>query len=113
LPNGVFGILIRGIAENVYDRRPVSVTIHLPAALRRYCNGLADVPVQAATVRAALSGLETTQPALYRNLCDERGGLRRHLNVFVNSSHMRDRNGLDTPLSDGDVVTILAAVSGG
>ena len=50
---------------------------------------------------------------MYCNLCDETGALRRHLNLFVNESHMRDRGGLDTVLEPGDVVTILAAVSGG
>jgi adenylyltransferase/sulfurtransferase len=91
----------------------VGVTIHLPTALRKYCGGAADVPVSANTVKTALGELEKTQPALYVNLCDERGRVRRHLNVFVNSDHMRDRDGLDTPLNDGDVVTILTAVSGG
>jgi len=91
----------------------VSVTIHLPAALRKYCGGSADVPVSASTIQAALRELQKTQPALYVNLCDETGAVRRHLNVFVNLDHMRDRDGLDTALKDGDVVTILAAVSGG
>jgi molybdopterin synthase sulfur carrier subunit len=91
----------------------VSVTIHLPTALRKYCGGAADVPVPAGTVRDVLRALEKAQPSLYVNLCDETGKVRRHLNVFVNSDHMRDRDGLETPLRDGDVVTILAAVSGG
>lgn len=91
----------------------MKVTIHLPTALRKYCGGAADVPVSAATVHEALRELEKAQPALYVNLCDETGKVRRHLNVFVNSDHMRDREGLKTPLRDGDVVTILAAVSGG
>ena len=91
----------------------MSATLHLPTALRRYCSGEADLPIAATTVREALHEVEKSQPALYRNLCDETGAVRRHLNVFVNSDHMRDRDGLDTPLADGDVVTILAAVSGG
>jgi molybdopterin synthase sulfur carrier subunit len=57
--------------------------------------------------------LERNHPSLYRNLCDETGAVRRHLNVFVNATHMRDLQGLDTPLAHGDVMTILAAVSGG
>jgi molybdopterin synthase sulfur carrier subunit len=39
--------------------------------------------------------------------------VRRHLNVFVNSDNVRDLNGVDTPLTPGDVLTILPAVSGG
>jgi molybdopterin converting factor small subunit len=90
-----------------------AVTVHVPSALRKYCAGAADLPLAAATVRAALDELERDHPSLYRNICDETGSVRRHLNVFVNSLHVRDRDGLDTPLAPGDVVTILAAVSGG
>jgi sulfur-carrier protein len=50
---------------------------------------------------------------LYRNVCDETGAVRRHLNVFVNSDNVRDLDGVDTMLTPGDVVTILPAVSGG
>ena len=89
------------------------VTVHIPAPLRQYCDGASDLPVSARSVRGALEELERNHPSLYRNVCDETGALRRHLNVFVNTSHVRDRGGLDTALAPGDVVTILAAVSGG
>jgi molybdopterin converting factor small subunit len=69
--------------------------------------------VSAPTVRAALEGLERSEAALYRNLCDETGRVRQHLNVFVNADNMRDLDGVDTPLTPGDVVAILPAVSGG
>ena len=91
----------------------MAITVHLPAALRRYSGGVSDLSLSAATVRGALAELERDHPSLYRSICDETGSVRRHLNVFVNSSHVRDREGLDTRLSPGDVVTILAAVSGG
>ena len=39
--------------------------------------------------------------------------VRRHVNLFVNSSNVRDREGLDTRLAPGDVIMILPAVSGG
>ena len=64
-------------------------------------------------MRAALEDLERSQSALYRNLCDETGKVRRHLNVFVNTDNVRDLDGIDTTLTAGDVVTILPAVSGG
>jgi molybdopterin synthase sulfur carrier subunit len=50
---------------------------------------------------------------LYRNVCDETGAVRRHLNIFVNADNTRDRDGLDTVLQPRDVVTIVPAVSGG
>ena len=90
-----------------------TVTIYLPGPLRSYCAGAEQLSIPAATVRAVLEDLERSQPALYRNICDETGAVRRHLNVFVNSDNMRDLDGVDTPLTAGDVVTIVPAVSGG
>ena len=78
-----------------------------------YCEGAAQLPIAADTVRDALDALERSQFDLYRNLCDETGKVRRHLNVFVNSDNVRDVDGLETKLSTGDVLTILPAVSGG
>ena len=93
-------------------RTPV-VTLHVLGQLRTYCAGATELSISAHTVRAALEDLERSQSALYRNVCDETGTVRRHLNIFVNSDNVRDLNGIDTPLTRGDVVTILPAVSGG
>jgi len=90
-----------------------TVIVQIPGPLREYCGGAAELPVSAGTVRAALEQLERSHPSLYRNICDETGAVRRHIGVFVNLAHMRDRDGLDTVLAAGDKVTILPAVSGG
>ncbi len=91
-----------------------TVTIHLPGILRDYCGGRARLALEAGDVRALLGVIERDLPSLYRNLCDETGAVRRHLNVFVNSDNTRDlAHGVDTPLAAGDVVTFLPAVSGG
>ena len=90
-----------------------TVIIHVPGALRTYCGGAEELQTSARTVRAALDDLERCQLALYRNVCDETGAVRRHLNVFVNADNVRDLSGVDTKLSPGDVLTILPAVSGG
>ena len=57
--------------------------------------------------------LEERYPDLYSGVCDETGAVRRHINLFVNADHIRDRDGLDTSLVQGDEVMILPAVSGG
>ncbi len=91
----------------------MTITIHVPGPLRPYCGGAAELSLSAPSVRAVLEELERRHPSLYRSICDETGAVRRHVNLFVNSSHVRDREGLDTALVPGDVVTILPAVSGG
>jgi MoaD family protein len=96
----------------VAERAP-NIIVHVFGQLREYCAGAAELPLSAGTVRAVLEQLEREQPLLYRNLCDETGKVRRHLNVFVNTENVRDRDGIDTMLAAGDVVTFLPAVSGG
>ena len=78
----------------------VAITIHVPGPLRTYCEGAAQLSISADTVRAALEDLQWSQSALYRNVCDETGSVRRHLNVFVNSDNVRDLDGVDTTLTN-------------
>ena len=91
----------------------MTISIHVPATLRACCEGASDLMLSAPSVRAALEQLERSHPSLYRSICDETGTVRRHVNLFVNTSHIRDLEGLDTALSPGDTVSILQAVSGG
>ena len=93
--------------------RDPTIKIHVPGPLREYCDGASELVLPASSVRAALEELERRHPSLYRGVCDETGSVRRHVNLFVNTAHVRDREGLDTVLKPGDVVTILPAVSGG
>lgn len=101
------------MSPSVEHQPAVSVTISVPGPLRAYCGGAAELLLSAPTVRAALEQLEISHPSLYSSVCDETGAVRRHVNLFVNTSHVRDREGLDTTLTNGDVITILPAVSGG
>ena len=71
------------------------------------------MPLSATSLRAVLVELERLYPALHRSICDETGAVRRHINLFVNTQHMRDCGGLDALLEPGDVVMIMTAVSGG
>jgi MoaD family protein len=89
------------------------ITLQIPAVLRACCGGATALALPAGSVRSLLDQVEQRYPALHRSICDETGKVRRHVNLFVNTSHVRERDGLDTALSPGDVVTILPAVSGG
>ena len=91
----------------------MTITIHVPTMLRDYCAGASELALSGASLRVVLEELERRHPALHRSICDETGTVRRHVNLFVNTHNIRDRNGLDTQLIAGDEVTILPAVSGG
>jgi len=108
-----FRIMGTSYSEGASHLYTMAVTIFVPGVLRSYCQGAAELSLAASSVRAALEEIERSYPALYSRICDETGAVRPHVNLFVNSSHMRDREGLDTALGPGDVVTIMPAVSGG
>ncbi|MGQ0552450.1 MAG: MoaD/ThiS family protein [Planctomycetota bacterium] len=97
----------------------MTLTVRIPSPLQSCCGGAAELELPASSktatlsVRAALAQLEQRYPELHRAVCDETGAVRRHVNLFVNRAHMRELQGLDTPLVSGDILTILPAVSGG
>ncbi|MDR7467617.1 MAG: cystathionine beta-synthase [Armatimonadota bacterium] len=88
-------------------------TVYLPTPLRRLTGGQAKVAVRAADVGEALEALERQFPGIRRELCDEAGGVRAFINVFVNGVEIRQRQGLGTPLEEGDEVSIIPAMAGG
>jgi molybdopterin converting factor small subunit len=94
------------------------IRVAIPHQLRSLCGGGARSPAGeihlcASDVRSLLGELARRHPEVHVRVCDERGDPRPHINVFVNDDHVRQRDGLDTPLAAGDLVTILPAVSGG
>jgi sulfur-carrier protein len=91
----------------------MQVTVNVPGPLREYGDCESRLVLDARTVREALLELERIRPGLHRGICDETGAVRRHVNLFVNRSHVRDLAGLETVLSPGDEITIIPAVSGG
>ena len=93
--------------------RAVTITVSVPTPLRGCCAGASELGFPAANLHSVLEQLEQRHPKLHRSICDETGAVRRHINLFVNSHHMRELDGLDTALESGDVVTIMTAVSGG
>jgi molybdopterin synthase sulfur carrier subunit len=91
----------------------VAITIQFPGALRAYCNGASKLEASVSTVAAALAHLRQAHPTLHRCFCDETGAVRRHINIWVNATHLSQCEGLETALAPGDVLSILPAVSGG
>jgi sulfur-carrier protein len=88
-------------------------TVHLPAALSGHAAGRRRVEVAGATVGKVLAALGQAHPGVGQRVLDDRGVLRRHVNVFVNGESIRYLHGVETPVADADEVWILPAVSGG
>jgi molybdopterin converting factor small subunit len=71
------------------------------------------VPVDAGTVREAILAVDVAYPGLAGRVLDDRGALRRFVNVFVADEDVRFLDGLDTVLKAGQTVSLVPAVAGG
>lgn len=91
----------------------MSITVRIPTPLRKLTDGRSEVAVEATDVRSAVTALEASYPGFGERLLDDEGKLRRFVNVFVRDEDVRFQQGLDTAVSDGDVVSIVPAVAGG
>ena len=87
----------------------MSPVVILRGPLKTFAGGRAEHPVEAGTVREALRALERAQPALGGWVLDERGLVRRHINVFVNGEY----GGEETAVGPDDRIDVLPAISGG
>ena len=74
----------------------MSVTVRLPSQLRTLVGGAGEVPVEAVTVREAILAVDATYPGIAFRVLDDRGALRRFVNVFVADEDVRFLDGLDT-----------------
>jgi molybdopterin converting factor small subunit len=83
--------------------------VRLRGPLRERAGGRATHELSGATVAAVLRSLEEQQPAVRGWIVDERGVIRRHINVYVNGEQANH----DTPVPAGGAVDVLPAISGG
>jgi MoaD family protein len=90
----------------------MAVTVKIPSQLRAATDGESVATVEGATVGEVLDALYSQFGELRSRIAED-GGLRRFVNVYVGGDDIRFLDGLDTPVSDGDEVTILPAVAGG
>jgi sulfur-carrier protein len=91
----------------------MSVSVRIPAQLRTLTGGSGEVSVDGATVGEVLKALDATYPGFGERLFDDAGGLRRFVNVFLAEEDVRFLDGLATPVSDGQVLSVVPAVAGG
>jgi molybdopterin synthase sulfur carrier subunit len=90
----------------------MSVNVKIPTQLRLATDGEGVATVDGATVGEVLDALYERFGELRSRIAED-GGLRRFVNVYVDGEDIRFLDGLDTPVKDGDEVTILPAVAGG
>jgi len=87
--------------------------IKIPTPLRPYTDSLKEVNVHGKTVDAALDSLLSLYPDLGKNIYNEEGQLRAFVNLFLGEDHIKDLQGLDTPLREEDILRIIPSIAGG
>ncbi|MBI3911824.1 MAG: MoaD/ThiS family protein [Armatimonadetes bacterium] len=89
------------------------VKVLLPTVLQRLTNNEVEVQAEGGTVREVVDDLERRYPGLKERLCDETGRLRRFVNIYVNNEDIRHLANEETPLKEGDEVSVVPSIAGG
>ena len=87
--------------------------VRFPTVMKYYVNNQGEFFVPASTVNELLSRIIEQYPSIRFHLVDSEGKLRRHFNVFVNGTHIRDLNGMDSALNAEDKVILMVSAAGG
>ena len=91
----------------------MSVNVRIPTPLRKLTKDKDTVQTTGTTIQEIIDSLEKQYPGLKERLCDERGELRRFVNVYLNDEDIRFAQGKNTPVKDGDEISVIPAIAGG
>lgn len=91
----------------------MSIKVRIPQPLQKLTGGKEEVEVSASSVKDIIDGLEQSFPGMKERLLDEKGKMRRFINLYVNEEDVRFLQGDATPLKEGDEVSIIPAIAGG
>src|SRR5258706_1229514 len=93
--------------------KPMAKKVRIPTPLRKLTNNEEVVEIQAATIGDAITELQSRYPGIRERLVDDNGDVRRFVNVYVNEEDIRFLENQQTPLKDGDEISIIPAIAGG
>ncbi|MBL7684798.1 MAG: MoaD/ThiS family protein [Deltaproteobacteria bacterium] len=91
----------------------MSIKVRIPTPLQKLTQNQGEVEIAGASVKEVLANLEASFPGIKDRLYDEKGGLRRFINFYVNDEDIRFLKSDETPLKDGDELSIVPAIAGG
>ncbi len=91
----------------------MAVTVLIPTPLQKLTNGQPEVQAEGATVGDVVAALEGQFSGIKDRLCDDQGRLRRFVNVYLNNEDIRFLQNEETPVKDGDELSIIPAIAGG
>ncbi len=89
------------------------IKVRIPTPLQKLTGNQAEVESKGQTISELIDELEKSYPGIKERICDEKGKMRRFINVYVNEEDIRFLQGDDTSIKDGDEVSIIPAIAGG
>ncbi len=91
----------------------MQVRVRVPTPLRRFTEGKDEVAAEGGSVLAVIDNLEQRHPGLKERLLDDKGELRRFVNIYLNGDDIRFLDALNSRVKDGDDISIVPAIAGG
>jgi molybdopterin synthase sulfur carrier subunit len=91
----------------------MAVTVRIPTPLRNVTNGERTVETNGASLKECLTNLDQRYPGIRGRLVDEGGDLKQYIIIYVNGEDVRFLQGVNTPVNNGDELSIVPAVAGG
>ena len=91
----------------------MSARVRVPTPLRKFTGGSDEVDASGETIFGLLNDLEQNYPGIKERILDDKGQVRRFVNVYVNGDDIRFLNHMETAVKDGDNVSIVPAIAGG
>ncbi len=88
-------------------------TVRIPTPLRKLTEGKEEVKASGTTIGELITDLEKNYPGIKARICDEKGQVRRFVNIFANEEDIRFLKNLDTPVKESDEISIVPAIAGG
>ncbi len=89
------------------------VTVRIPTPLRTFTKGIDEVKVEGKDIKEIIESLETNYTGIKERICDNDGQIRRFVNFYLNDEDIRFIGNLNTPVKDGDHISIVPAIAGG
>lgn len=102
-----------GRRMHTFRKGDAMAKVRIPTPLRKYTAGAEEVEATGATVGAVLTDLEARYPGIRERIFDDKGAVRRFVNIFVRDEDIRFQKQLETPVADADEISIVPAIAGG
>jgi sulfur-carrier protein len=89
------------------------ITVQIPSALRRFTAGAGSLACAAKDLEELFSVLDQKFPELKSHLRDDKGQIRRFINIYVNEEDIRFLGGATYAFREGDEILLVPSIAGG